>query len=60
VNLVRRGFEALLSDLAEAVDAAAELVALGKDRWDTERPLRWLGRPSSGGSATSQRSSRMT
>lgn len=29
----------LLEDLAEAVDAAAELVALGKDRWDAERPL---------------------
>jgi len=43
VNPVRRGFEALLSDLAEAVDAAAELVALGKDRWDTERPLRLAG-----------------
>lgn len=39
----RRGLEALLGDLAEAVDAAAELVALGKARWDVERPLRLAG-----------------
>ena len=39
----RRGLEALLGDLAEAVDAAAEIVALGKDLWDAERPLRLAG-----------------
>ena len=39
----RRGLEDLLSDLAEAVDAAAELVELGKVRWDMERPLRLAG-----------------
>ena len=39
----RRGIQALLADLAEAVDAAAELVAIGKDRWDAERPLRLAG-----------------
>jgi hypothetical protein len=33
----------LLDDRAEAVDAAAELVALGKERWDAERPLRLAG-----------------
>ena len=33
----------LLTDLAEAVDAAAELVDLGKERWDAERPLRRAG-----------------
>jgi uncharacterized protein with HEPN domain len=33
----------LLADLAEAADAAAELVRLGKKRWDTERPLRLAG-----------------
>lgn len=32
-----------LADLAEAVDAAAELVNLGKQRWDSERPLRLAG-----------------
>jgi uncharacterized protein with HEPN domain len=31
------------SRLAEAVDAAAELVDLGKERWDAERPLRLAG-----------------
>jgi hypothetical protein len=31
------------ADLAEAADAAAELVRLGKERWDTERPLRLAG-----------------
>lgn len=35
--------EQLLADLAEAADAAAELVSLGKERWDTERPLRLAG-----------------
>jgi hypothetical protein len=39
----RRDLEALLGDLAEAVDAAAEIVALGKDRRDAERPLRLAG-----------------
>lgn len=38
-----RGVEDLLADLAEATDAAAELVRLGKKRWDTERPLRLAG-----------------
>ncbi len=38
-----RGVEDLLADLAEAADAAAELVSLGKTRWDTERPLRLAG-----------------
>lgn len=33
----------LLADLAEAIDAAAELVSFGKDRWDAERPLRLAG-----------------
>jgi len=40
---VTRGVDALLADLAEAVDAAAELVNLGKQRWDSERPLRLAG-----------------
>jgi len=35
-----RDLDDLLADLAEAVDAAAELIGLGKKRWDTERPLR--------------------
>ena len=38
-----RGVDELLADLAEAVDAAAELVDLGKERWDAERPLRLAG-----------------
>ena len=38
-----RGVDDLLADLAEAVDAAAELVNLGKQRWDAERPLRLAG-----------------
>ncbi len=38
-----RGVDDLLADLAEAADAAAELVGLGKERWDTERPLRLAG-----------------
>ena len=37
-----RRVDDLLADLAEAVDAAAELVNLGKERWDAERPLRPL------------------
>jgi uncharacterized protein with HEPN domain len=40
---VTRGVEDLLADLAEAADAAAELVSLGKKRWDAERPLRLAG-----------------
>jgi uncharacterized protein with HEPN domain len=40
---VTRGVDDLLADLAEAADAAAELVGLGKKRWDTERPLRLAG-----------------
>lgn len=38
-----RGTDDLLADLAEAADAAAELVALGKERWDAQRPLRLAG-----------------
>ena len=38
-----RGVDDLLADLAEAVDAAAELVSLRKQRWDTEHPLRLAG-----------------
>jgi uncharacterized protein with HEPN domain len=40
---VTRGVDDLLADLAEAVDAAAELVDLGRERWDAERPLRLTG-----------------
>jgi hypothetical protein len=40
---VTRGADDLLADLAEAADAAAELVRLGKERWDTERLLRLAG-----------------
>jgi uncharacterized protein with HEPN domain len=40
---VTRGVDDLLADLSEAVDAAAELVSLGKQRWDAERPLRLAG-----------------
>jgi uncharacterized protein with HEPN domain len=40
---VTRGVDNLLADLAEAVDAAAELVNLGKERWDAECPLRLAG-----------------
>jgi uncharacterized protein with HEPN domain len=40
---VTRGVDELLADLAEAVDAAAELVDLGRERWDAERPLRLAG-----------------
>ncbi len=38
-----RGVDELLADLAETIDAAAELVSLGKERWDAERPLRLAG-----------------
>jgi len=37
---VTRGVDDLLADLADAADAAAELVRLGKERWDAERLLR--------------------
>jgi uncharacterized protein with HEPN domain len=40
---VTRGVDDLLADLTEAVDAAAELVDLGKERWDGERLLRLAG-----------------
>jgi uncharacterized protein with HEPN domain len=40
---VTRRIDDLLADLAEAVDAAAELVNLGKERWDAERLLRLAG-----------------
>jgi uncharacterized protein with HEPN domain len=40
---VTRGVDDLLTDLAEAADAAAELVRFGKERWDAERPLRLAG-----------------
>jgi uncharacterized protein with HEPN domain len=43
VSRGRRRLEDLLGDLAEAVDAAGELVGLGKERWDIERPLRLAG-----------------
>ena len=43
MTAARRNVNDLLEDLAEAVDAAAELVALGKDRWEAERPLRLAG-----------------
>ena len=39
----RRGLQELIADLDEAVDAAAELVAYGKERWDADRPLRLAG-----------------
>ncbi len=38
-----RGVDDLLADLAEAADAAAEIVSFGKKRWDIERPLRLAG-----------------
>jgi uncharacterized protein with HEPN domain len=40
---VTRNLGDLLADLAEAADAAAELVSLGRQRWDSERPLRLAG-----------------
>jgi hypothetical protein len=40
---VTRGVDDLLADLAEAADAATEIVMLGKERWDAERPLRLAG-----------------
>jgi len=47
------------SDLAEAIDAATELVDLGKERWDAERPLRLAGEASSAVWATSPPSCQM-
>ncbi len=38
-----REVDDLLADLAEAVDAAEELVSLGRQRWDAERLLRLAG-----------------
>ncbi len=43
VSAARRDAQEILEDLAEAIDAAAERVALGKNRWDGERPLRLAG-----------------
>lgn len=43
MSAARRNPREIVEDLAEAIDAAAELVALGKDRWDSERPLRLAG-----------------
>ena len=43
MSTARRDAQEILEDLAEAIDAAAELVALGKNRWDSERPLRLAG-----------------
>jgi uncharacterized protein with HEPN domain len=43
VSASRRDAREILEDLAEAIDAAAELVGLGKHRWDRERPLRLAG-----------------
>jgi uncharacterized protein with HEPN domain len=40
---VSRATDDLLADLAEAADAAAELVRSGQERWDSERPLRLAG-----------------
>jgi uncharacterized protein with HEPN domain len=40
---VTRGVDDLLADLADTVDAAAELVNLGKQRWDSDRLLRLAG-----------------
>lgn len=39
----RRNLGDLLADLEEAVDAAREIVAFGRGRWETERPLRLAG-----------------
>ena len=38
-----RGVDDLLADLAEAIESAAELVNLGKERWDSDRLLRLAG-----------------
>jgi len=39
----RRNLSDLLADLEEAVDAAREIVELGRARWENERPLRLAG-----------------
>ena len=36
MSAARRDAQEILEDLAEAIGAAAELVALGKDRWDSD------------------------
>lgn len=41
--MARRSLGELLDDLDEAVDAAKELVACGRERWEHERPLRLAG-----------------
>jgi len=43
VTAARRNIDDLLEDLAEAIDAAGEPVALGKERRVVERPLRLAG-----------------
>lgn len=43
MSAARREAQEILEDLAEAIDAAAELVSFGKNRWDSERPLRLAG-----------------
>jgi uncharacterized protein with HEPN domain len=40
---VTRDIDDLLADLAEAVESAAEIVGLGKERWDSDRLLRLAG-----------------
>jgi uncharacterized protein with HEPN domain len=40
---VTRDADELLADLAEAVDSAAEIVSLGKERWNSDRLLRLAG-----------------
>jgi hypothetical protein len=45
---VTRGVDDLLADLAEVVDAAAELVKLGKRRWDSTTFPKWAMRSSVG------------
>jgi len=40
---VTRRVDDVLADLADTVDAAAELVNLGKQRWDSDRLLRLAG-----------------
>jgi uncharacterized protein with HEPN domain len=40
---VTREVDELLADLAEAVDAAAAVVSLGKQRWESDRLLRLAG-----------------
>jgi uncharacterized protein with HEPN domain len=38
-----RSVRDLLADLDDAIDAARELIACGKSRWELERPLRLAG-----------------